>query len=192
MDKNRIIIVEGPQGTGKTTLTNYLRDNIAASNLYRLSGQRDKTINGKVKSDIMYNALLEYLNKMKEVGLDLIFDRTFFTEEIYARLGYKEYSFTDSYQTLLHKLEALNKYYEIYLILLYLKDVNLYKTRLDRKEHHNYQSFSIQNSINQQEAYIQLGQEISNSSSPIEVVETATDDFGYTYQKIKGIFRINS
>ena len=140
----------------------------------------------------MYNALLEYLNKMKEVGLDLIFDRTFFTEEIYARLGYKEYSFTDSYQTLLHKLEALNKYYEIYLILLYLKDVNLYKTRLDRKEHHNYQSFSIQNSINQQEAYIQLGQEISNSSSPIEVVETATDDFGYTYQKIKGIFRINS
>ena len=192
MDKNRIIIVEGPQGTGKTTLTNYLRDNIAASNLYRLSGQRDKTINGKVKSDIMYNALLEYLNKMKEVGLDLIFDRTFFTEEIYARLGYKEYSFTDSYKTLLHKLEALNKYYEIYLILLYLKDVNLYKTRLDRKEHHNYQSFSIQNSINQQEAYMQLGQEISNSSSPIEVVETATDDFGYTYQKIKGIFRINS
>ncbi len=37
--QNRMIIVEDPQGTGKTTLTNYLRDNIASSNLYRLSGQ---------------------------------------------------------------------------------------------------------------------------------------------------------
>ena len=34
----RLIIVEGPQGVGKTTLANYLRDNIVGSNLYRLSG----------------------------------------------------------------------------------------------------------------------------------------------------------
>ena len=80
MTKNRIIIVEGPQGTGKTTLTNYLRDNIPASNLYRLSGQKDKTNNGKEKSIIMYNALLDYLYKMQEVEMDLIFDRTFFTD----------------------------------------------------------------------------------------------------------------
>lgn len=45
--KNRMIIVEGPQGTGKTTLAEYLRDNIPASNLYRLSGQRDKSESGK-------------------------------------------------------------------------------------------------------------------------------------------------
>lgn len=38
----KCIIVEGPQGCGKTSLTNYLRDNIAASNLYRLTGNKDK------------------------------------------------------------------------------------------------------------------------------------------------------
>ena len=42
--KNRLIIVEGPQGTGKTNLTNFLRENIPSSNLYRLSGQKDKTL----------------------------------------------------------------------------------------------------------------------------------------------------
>lgn len=36
-----MVIIEGPQGTGKTTLANYLRDNMAESNLYRLSCQQD-------------------------------------------------------------------------------------------------------------------------------------------------------
>ena len=43
MNKSKLIIIEGPQGTGKTTLANYLRDNMSGSNLYRLSGQKDKT-----------------------------------------------------------------------------------------------------------------------------------------------------
>jgi len=59
----RLIIVEGPQGVGKSTLANYLRDNIAGSNLYRLSGQKDKTITGLEYSKIMYTALIEYLKK---------------------------------------------------------------------------------------------------------------------------------
>ena len=191
MEKNRIIIVEGPQGTGKTSLTNYLRDNIPASNLYRLSGQKDKTNNGKEKSIIMYNALLDYLYKMQEVEMDLIFDRTFFTEEIYARLGYKEYSFTKIYLNLLKRLENLNNHYDLYLILLYLKNTDLYKQRLERAYHHNYQAFSIQNSIDQQEAYQKMAQEIKNNASPIKVLETPTDDFSYAYKKINGIFRIN-
>ena len=47
MKDNRLIIIEGPQGTGKSTLANYLRDTVASSNLYRLSGQKDKTATGK-------------------------------------------------------------------------------------------------------------------------------------------------
>ena len=60
----KCIIVEGPQGCGKTSLTNYLRDNIAASNLYRLTGNKDKTITGKEKSRKMYYALLNYMNNI--------------------------------------------------------------------------------------------------------------------------------
>lgn len=47
MKKSKIIIVEGPQGTGKTTLSNFFRENLPGANLYRLSGQKDKTLTGK-------------------------------------------------------------------------------------------------------------------------------------------------
>jgi len=166
--KNRMIIVEGPQGTGKTTLAEYLRDNIPASNLYRLSGQRDKSESGKKLSEYMYQIQMDYLEKMGIVPMDLIFDRTFFTEEVYARLE--------------------KTGYDIYLVLLYLEDTNLYVSRLQRKQHHNYQDFSLQNSIDQQETYLQLGKELESSS--IHVMPLAMDDFDTSYQEINKVFKI--
>ncbi len=188
MKQNKMIIVEGPQGTGKTTLTNFLRDNIPGSNLYRLSGQKDKTITGKNMSEKMYTSLLAYLKGMEDIPMDLIFDRTFFTEEVYGRLGYKEYQFTEIYNALVKQLNALN--YDIYLVLLYLEDTNLFKVRLDRKSHHNYQSFSIDNSINQQNVYLELGKELEGTK--IKVIPLAMDDFEKAYQKIIELLEINN
>lgn len=74
----KCIIVEGPQGCGKTTLTNYLRENIPAANLYRLTGHKDKTVTGKEKSEKMYNALLNYIKSLEGCDVNLIFDRMFF------------------------------------------------------------------------------------------------------------------
>ncbi len=187
--KNRLIIVEGPQGTGKTNLTNFLRENIPSSNLYRLSGQKDKTLNGKKLSETMYKALLDYLNVMQNIPMDIIFDRTFFTEEIYCRLGYKEYSFTDVYTSLLEKLNSLN--YEIYFIVLYLEDPNIFNKRLAREYHHNYQSFSLDSSVAQQNEYLKMCDEIENNpENKIKVVRLSMDDFDTSYQKIKEIMVI--
>lgn len=188
----RLIIVEGPQGVGKTTLANYLRDNIAGSNLYRLSGQKDKTLTGLEYSRIMYDALIDYLEKMQSVPMDMIFDRTFMTEEVYARLGYKDYSFTECFTYNLFRLENLN--YEKYYFSLYLEDVDLFRKRLDREEHHLYQEFSLQNSINQQNMYLELAMEISkkeiNYDNPIQVVPLAMDDFDKSYTKVKKILKM--
>lgn len=185
-DKNRMIIVEGPQGTGKTTLANYLRENIPSSNLYRLSGQRDKSESGKELSKYMYQIQLDYLEKMAKVPMDLIFDRTFFTEEVYARLGYKDYSFTDIYQELVGRLEHID--YDIYLAILYLNNKDIYLERLQRDTHHNYQEFSVSNSVAQQMKYLELGEELSNSS--INVVTFAMDDFGKAYEEVNKVFKI--
>ena len=187
MEKNRLIIVEGPQGTGKTTLTNYLRDNIPSSNLYRLAGSKDKTIKGKIISQKMYYALHEYLKKMESIPMDLIFDRTFFTEQVYANLGYKEYEYIDLFEELVSALDKLN--YDIYLFLLYLEDTNLYKQRLDRKEHHKYQAFSIENSVNQQTEYLSIGN-IVEKKSQIKVYPVAMDNFESAYEGIKKILKI--
>lgn len=182
----KCIIVEGPQGCGKTSLTNYLRDNIAASNLYRLTGNKDKTETGKEKSRHMYYALLDYMKKIENSDVNLIFDRTFFTEQVYALLGYKEYSFTDVYEELLKKFGELN--YEVYYISLYLKDVNIFATRLKR-EHHNYQAFSLENSTNQQKTYQSLLPGIKELKNT-KVFEVAMDDFTKAYQEIDEILGI--
>jgi len=184
----KIIIIEGPQGCGKTTLTNFLRDNIPASNLYRLSGQKDKTVTGKEKSKKMYFALLDYLKEIEHCDMNLIFDRTFFTEQVYALLGYKEYDFTDIYEELLKRLGELD--YEIYYISLYLKDTSIYSARLKR-EHHNYQDFSIENSVNQQNAYASLLPEIEALPNT-KVIRLAMDDFDEAYKKTRELFEINN
>ena len=54
MANSKIIIVEGPQGVGKTTITDYIRNTIPYTNLYRLSGTSDSTPSGKLKSKKMY------------------------------------------------------------------------------------------------------------------------------------------
>ena len=52
--KDTIIIVEGPQGAGKTTFTNYLREKMSATDLYRLAGIKDKTETGHKKIEKKY------------------------------------------------------------------------------------------------------------------------------------------
>ena len=179
--KNRMIIIEGPQGTGKTTLANYLRDNISSSNLYRLSGQKDKTDTGLEYSIIMYDALINYLKDMEVVPMDVIFDRTFMTEEVYARLGYKNYSFTEKYNSLMEELIKLK--YDIYYFSLFLKDVNLFKERLDRAYHHNYQEFSVENSVNQQKMYLDIANELRKIYK-VNVIELPMDDFISSYDVV--------
>ena len=78
--------VEGPQGAGKTTITDFLRHTLPYSNLYRMSGTADSTVAGKKKAEDMYVDLIEYIKKMENKSINLIFDRTFFTEENYGAI----------------------------------------------------------------------------------------------------------
>lgn len=177
--KGSIIIVEGPQGVGKSTLANFLRDNLPTTNLYRLSGIKDKTINGKEKNKIMYLGLINYMESLEETELNLVFDRTFFSEQVYCLLGYKDYKFDDVYERLVKKLASLD--YNIYFVVLYLKDENLYEKRL-RRIHHNYQSFSLKNSVEQQSTYLKLANEIKEKN--IKVLKIEMDDYEKGYNKI--------
>ncbi len=177
--RGTIIIVEGPQGVGKSTMANFLRDNLPTTNLYRLSGIKDKTQTGREKNKIMYLGLINYMESLEDTNLNLIFDRTFFTEQVYCMLDYKEYKFDEEYERLVKKLSYLE--YDIYFVVLYLKDVNIYEQRLKRV-HHNYQSFSVKNSIDQQNAYLSLADGIKNKN--INVIKIAMDDFKEGYNKL--------
>ena len=179
--KNRgnIIIIEGPQGVGKSTMANFLRDNLASSNLYRLTGIKDKTKTGYDKNKRMYLNLLNYMEELEDTELNLIFDRTFFTEQVYCLLGFKEYKFDDVYERLVQKLNALD--FNIYYVVLYLNDTSIYEKRLKR-QHHQYQAFSIESSVNQQNNYLKLADNLKAAN--INVLKIATDNYEKAYNEL--------
>ena len=187
MSKNTLIIVEGPQGAGKTTFTNYLRENLASADLHRLTGIKDKSKSGLEKVTKRFQRELDYI----ALGEDddnptMIYDRNFFTDEVYARLGYKEYSFEQSYKNFLKQLNNMNL--DIYLVILYLEDENLYKERLGGRNKFEYQKFDIQNSINQQREYLKLADEIEEQASNIKVIRFANDTQEKFESKVKELF----
>ena len=175
MANSKLIVVEGAQGAGKTTVTDFLRHSLSYTNLYRLSGTSDSSIEGKKKSEEMYYDLLEYIKRLENKSINLVFDRTFFTEENYCRLGKKEYEFTDVYEKLLKQFSNLD--FEIYYITLYLKDTNQYVKRLDRKEKAviKYAKFEAENSIKQQEVYLEMAKEIKEKYQKINVINLQND-----------------
>lgn len=179
--KNRgnIIIIEGPQGVGKSTMANFLRDNLASSNLYRLTGIKDKTKTGYDKNKRMYLNLLNYMEELEDTELNLIFDRTFFTEQVYCILGFKDYKFDDVYERLVQKLNALD--FNIYYVVLYLEDTNIYERRLKR-QHHQYQAFSIESSVNQQNTYLKLADNLKATN--INILKIATDNYEKAYNEL--------
>lgn len=170
MANSKLIIVEGAQGAGKTTITDFLRYAVKYTNLYRLTGTSDSTEEGKRKAAVMYENLLSYIKTLENLSINLLFDRTFFTEEIYCRLGFKEYSFTDVYEKLLEELSKMD--FEIYYITLYLEDEDLFEKRIQRegKAVPDYAKFKAESSINQQRAYLKMAEEVKEKYPNIHVV----------------------
>lgn len=175
MANSKLIVVEGAQGAGKTTITDYIRYALKYTNLYRLSGTSDSSPEGKKKAENMYVDLLDYIKKMENKSINLLFDRTFFSEENYCRLGKKEYSFTDVYNVLLERFSKLD--FEIFYITLYLEDEGEFETRLDRKDKAvpEYAKFESQKSINQQREYLKMANEIKEKYPNINVINLKND-----------------
>ena len=175
MANSKLIIVEGPQGAGKTTVTDFIRHGLKYTNLYRLCGTSDSTPAGKEKAQDMYFDLLEYMQKLENKSINLLFDRTFFTEEIYSRLKFKQYEFSDVYNELVEKFSKLD--FDIYYITLYLEDTSLFAKRLERsgKAVPDYAKFNIQSSIDQQNQYLKMADEISSTYPSIKVYKVSND-----------------
>ena len=175
MANSKLIVVEGAQGAGKTTITDFLRHSLSYTNLYRLCGTSDSTKTGLKKATDMYETLLDYVEKLENLSINLVFDRTFFTEENYCRLGKKEYSFTEEYNKLLERFSKLA--FEIYYITLYLEDENLYNERLKRAQKAVFKNsaFGVENSIGQQRVYLEMAKEIKEKYPNINVINVKSD-----------------
>lgn len=192
---NKLIIVEGPQGVGKTTITDYIRNKVPYTNLLRLSGPGGSTKEYLPKVVKTFDGLFSYLKYAQNGGINILLDRFFFTEEVYCRLEYKEYSFTKYYKKYLKKLLKLN--FQIIYINLYLSNEENYLERLKRdgKARVNYALFDVKSSIRQQNEYQDILNEISDEvgkmkdSSKINIYNIPTDQ-GTIEENLKHIDEI--
>ncbi len=156
MEKSLVIIVEGPQGAGKTTLTNKLREEMTSTNLIRMSGVKDKTLTGKEKSIMVHKQQLHAMNMTHHCDINYVLDRSFLSEFLYANLGYKPYSYSEEE---LEKdfdviLKQLNACFKVIFIFLEPSD-QIIESRLKRDKA-EYQKFSLENSINQKRFFKEI------------------------------------
>lgn len=175
MANSKLIVVEGAQGAGKTTYTDFLRHTLSYTNLYRLGGTADSSAEGLNKATKMYENLLDYIESLENMSINLVFDRTFFSEENYCRLGKKGYSFTEEYNKLLERFSKLD--FDIYYITLYIENEEVYRTRLNRGGKATFETskFGIENSLNQQKVYLKMADEIKEKYPNINVRNIRTD-----------------
>ena len=116
MNRPRILILDGPRMTGKSTIARYLRNNINYATLINLTGFPDKGILGSVKMQKYYMNWLEYVKSHAGDEMTIIFDRHMFSEVVFSRL-YKEYDFGDYYEWMLDGLVAVADVEVIFLEL---------------------------------------------------------------------------
>ena len=180
-----ILLVEGSQGCGKSTVCKELREQMKYVTLLDLNGVGDKTEEGRNKMFKYHNQILDMFDYTKICGMNYVCCRSFLSETIYCNLGYKPYSFANHNNILINNLDYLTRWYDVYFILLTAKEEDL-KIRLNRDKF-AYHSFSVENSLAQQEQYRKEFRNMINQKTNIKVYEIENDNLERTVNSIKDI-----
>ena len=170
----KLIIVEGPKGVGKSTITNWLREVVPHSELIRMTGvpytDRDDLINA---NEIRYNALIGYLRSISKCGLNIILDRMWISENVYSSI-FNRYEFNGELGYLYGRLEWLAKdEYDVIILNLQLGDVQVYEDRLRNRHKHAHMGikFDGQQSMKEENEYKEVIRGIEYASKYIDIYD---------------------
>ena len=123
----------------------------------------------------MYRGLIDYIKTLENANINLLFDRTFFTEYVYCTLGFKEYSYEDAFDKFMERLANFD--FDTYYITLYLSNEQDFETRLNRSDKGitKYAKFSLESSVKQQDAYLAVAKKVEEKyGDKIHVVNIDT------------------
>lgn len=185
MDKPKLVFIIGSQGSGKSTICKELRESLSNTTLMDLSAVKDKTEVGERKMYRFHKNLLDMFENSKFTTMNWVICRSFMCEKIYCNLGFKEYSFEMYYRLLVEQLESLAKEYDINIILLKVNP-KLLETRLKRDKF-EYQKFSVESSMKQQEQYQLELRKLANRKNEIKCFEIENDNLQTTLNTIQDI-----
>lgn len=170
----QIIVVEGGQGDGKTVTTNEIREQLAHTNMLRLTGGKSNSLEMIKANYVAIQNMLDMLAK-NNVDINYVFDRTFTTEWCYRRLGYKgdKESFDEVGRMLIGRLMDLGDVYNITFVVLSADDKTVEKRLKRDKPQYNNVVFCTENSRKQREMFIEiLDKEVDRSKANLVVFDT--------------------
>ena len=181
-DKPKLIIIEGAQGCGKSTISRILREKMTSTQLLSMSGNKDLSQGGKDKSFIQHSRTYSYIFDLRNADLNMILERSHLSETIYARLGYKPYSFDEANDFILeyHLNDTLSKFYDISIFIL-VADEREYEKRLVRDKG-SYVGFCVEGSMKQQDEYLMELKNIEEKYPNIDCY--VVDTIGYEAEEI--------
>lgn len=143
----KIKIVEGAQGSGKTSIINRCYGIMPNRMLFHLSGLR-KTANEKVDVVKHYMNMLEFFKKEKSFEYTLLLDRSFVSEAVMSKL-YKGYDIDKEFDIFMHYLNDNGIEASFFFIVT---NPDSFRLRLLREEKAGYHDveYNVENSIKQQ------------------------------------------
>lgn len=170
MLKNKLIVVDGPQGVGKTALTTQLREKITCTTLIRLSGASDKSALTAYKS---HKSTLDMIESQIGIGMNFVLDRSHFSEEVYCKLGYKSHDFTEESNLLSNMYTLLTKYYNVYVVVL-TANATVLDERLKRdKPQYLDVKFDVKQSLLQANTFIYCVKRFNNTAVKRIILDTS-------------------
>lgn len=173
--KKKVIIIEGAQGSYKTTVTRKLKSKMLYTILMALTGVEDSSRNGSESAYKEHVSVLNMIDNCKGAGFNFILDRSHISEQVYNIIGYNDHDFKSRYDGLNSHLSHLADDYEIYLYVLTATEIS-FMTRLNRdKPQFADVKYSVSNSLKQQKVYLELLSDIQSTYSNIHCKSLETD-----------------
>lgn len=180
--KPKLFIIEGGQGSGKSSVARLLREKMTSTQLLSMSGNKDLSEGGKEKSFIQHSRTYSYIYDLRNADLNMILERSHLSETVYSRLGYKPYSFDEANDFILdyHLNDILSKFYDISIFIL-VADEKEYEKRLVRDKG-SYVGFCVEGSMKQQDEYLLELKRIEETYPSINCY--VVDTVGYNAEEI--------
>lgn len=155
MNKRKLVIIEGAIASGKSSLAHLLRENMKHTTMLSLSS----IYNDSSVSSFLYHTNI--LNMAMDItDSNFILCRSFLSNEIYARLGHKDYDNSENYQFLLDKLKFLARYYYDVKIIIVGTGKKDFEQRLSKRNKFELVNHTVEEALLQQREYLKMADEL--------------------------------
>lgn len=166
MNKPKLILIEAPQGGGKSSSCRLLREKMPNTTLLSLSSIEDDTA---FNTYLYHSGILSMLQDLSNLGSSFVLDRSFLSNYVYYKLGFKKYDWEQEYDWLCRKLKLLEEYFDVSIFILATSKEE-YERRLNKRDKYEYIKMSSENSMKQQREYLDLFFDLKDKGFNIHVI----------------------